>query len=103
MFELPPNQYLHQAENNKCQFAIHENQLKGSSGQLFLIGDIMLRHLYQVYDYENETISLGVNTHSKGDIIMYDRGHRPSDAQQFLVQDSGYGIELDNHFDAWEN
>jgi len=46
MFELRPNLYLHQAEGDKCQFAIHQNQLKGSSSGLFLIGDIMLRHLY---------------------------------------------------------
>lgn len=79
MFELKPNLYLHQAED-KCQFAIHQNQLKGSSSGLFLIGDIMLRHLYQVYDFENETISLGVNTHSKDEILMYDKGMRPDEA-----------------------
>lgn len=63
-FEIPPQQYLHQAEGDKCQFAIHENQMKGSSGNLFVVGDTLLQHLYQVYDFEHETISLGVNTHS---------------------------------------
>jgi hypothetical protein len=60
----------------------------------------MLRHLYQVYDYENETISLGVNTHSQGDILMYERGKRPEDAPKVEVEDSGFGIEMDSHFDA---
>ena len=63
-FEMGPGLYLHQAEGTRCQFAIHSNQLKGSTGNLVLVGDTLLRHLYQVYDFENETIALGVNTHS---------------------------------------
>jgi len=54
--------------------------MKGSSSSLFIIGDIMLRHLYQVYDFENETISLGVNVHSEGQVLLYDAGKRPEDA-----------------------
>ena len=50
--------------------------MKGSSGNLFLIGDTLLRHLYQVFDYEQETISLGVNTHSKDAIKMYEQGNQ---------------------------
>jgi len=45
-FELPPSEYLHQAEGDKCQFAVQENQMKGSSGNLFVIGDTLLQHLY---------------------------------------------------------
>jgi hypothetical protein len=51
--------------------------MKGSSGNLFVIGDTLLQHLYQVYDFEHETISLGVNTHSQGKIQMYPAGKRP--------------------------
>ena len=46
VFEMQPSLWLHQAEGDKCQFAIHLNQMKGSSGGLFLVGDVMLRHLY---------------------------------------------------------
>lgn len=46
VFELQPNLYLHQAEGKRCQFAIHSNELKGSSANLMLVGDILLRHLY---------------------------------------------------------
>jgi len=53
--------------------------MKGSSGNLYLIGDTLLRHLYQVYDFENETISLGVNTHSDGKVMMYDSKNPPTD------------------------
>jgi ribosomal protein S18 acetylase RimI-like enzyme len=45
--------------------------MKGRSGDLYVIGDIMLRHLYQIYDFEDETISLGVNKHSEGEIRMF--------------------------------
>ena len=77
VFELAPDLYLHQAEGTRCQFAIHSNQLKGTTGNLFLIGDTLLRHLYQVYDFEHETISLGVNQHSNGKVQMYQVGHKP--------------------------
>jgi len=72
--------YLHQAEGTRCQFAIHSNDLKGSTGNLFLVGDLLLRHLYQVYDFENQTIALGVNKHSAGQILMYPPGERPENA-----------------------
>jgi hypothetical protein len=80
VFEMEPSMYLHQAEGTRCQFAIHSNDLKGSSGNLFLVGDLLLRHLYQVYDFENQTISLGVNKHSLGQILMYPPGERPESA-----------------------
>lgn len=53
--------------------------MKGSSGNLILVGDTLLRHLYQVYDFENETISLGLNTHSDGKVMMYPAGKRPEE------------------------
>jgi len=79
-FEMAPELYLHQAEGKRCQFAIHSNQLKGTTGNLVLIGDTLLRHLYQVYDFENETISFGINKHSEGRILMFEDGKRPEDA-----------------------
>ena len=85
--ELPPNEYLHQAEGTKCQFALHQNELKGSSSSLFLIGDVILRHLYQVYDFEQQTISLGVNKHSANKVLMYQAGKRPESASKVLVTD----------------
>jgi len=38
--------------------------MKGSTGDLMVIGDLLLRHLYQVYDFEHETIALGLDKHS---------------------------------------
>jgi len=63
VFELKPEMYLNQADG-RCQFAINENKMKGSSSDMFIIGDLMLRHLYQVYDFEKDQIGLGINVHS---------------------------------------
>jgi hypothetical protein len=60
----------------------------------------MLRHLYQVYDFENETISLGVNKHSAGEMWMYYKGQRPEDAPKLQIEESGFAEETDNHFDS---
>jgi len=80
VFELSPELYLfQQPEGQKCQFGVYENKLKGASGEQFIIGDLMLRHLYQIYDYEKEQIGLGVNTHSAGKLLMYAPGRRPSE------------------------
>ena len=100
VFEIKPEDYLHQAEGNKCQFAIHQNELKGSTSGLYLIGDIMLRHLYQVYDFEQETISLGVNSHSDGKILMYEAGKRPQDAVKLGTSDDNILDSVDKkaHF-----
>jgi len=51
--------------------------MKGSTGNLYLIGDTLLRHLYQVYDFEHETIALGINTHSEGKISMVETSKEP--------------------------
>jgi hypothetical protein len=101
VFELKPQDYLHQAEGDKCQFAIHQNELKGSTSGLYLIGDILLRHLYQVYDFEQETISLGVNSHSDGKVLMYEAGKRPVDAPKLLTSDEnmmGNSVDIKAHF-----
>jgi hypothetical protein len=43
---------------------------------LFLIGDAFLKHFYSVYDFDRDTVSLGINTHSKGKVAMYKPGER---------------------------
>tara|TARA_B100000780_G_C21002975_1_gene401320 strand:- start:157 stop:363 length:207 start_codon:yes stop_codon:yes gene_type:complete len=68
--------------------------MKGSSGQLYLIGDTLLKHLYQVYDFENETISLGVNTHSEGKVKMYEPGKKPDGSSHVQTEDEKMSIEI---------
>jgi len=43
-----------------------------------LIGDAFLKHFYSVYDFDRDTLSLGVNMHSKGKVSMYKPGTRPN-------------------------
>jgi len=86
VFEMQPSLYLHQAEG-RCQLAIHNNEMRGSSGNLMVVGDLLLRHLYQVYDFENESISLGVNKHSDGKILMYPVGDKPIDESKMQKED----------------
>lgn len=59
--------------------------MKGSTGDLMVIGDLLLRHLYQVYDFENETISLGLDKHSQNELLVYDEGARPDSAAKLQV------------------
>ena len=97
---MSPGLYLHQAEGKRCQFAIHSNQLKGSTGALVLVGDTLLRHLYQVYDFENETIALGVNKHSENKIFMQDDGKRPANAPFVQTEEDNMGMIASAHFSS---
>ena len=65
VFEVPPKNYLFQADG-KCQFGVYRNDLGGESVNLMIIGEPLLKHLYMVYDYENDEIKLGVNIQSEG-------------------------------------
>ena len=70
--------------------------MKGSSGNLYLIGDTLLRHLYQVYDFEHETIALGVNTHSEGQVSMYEAAKPPEHSK--IQTEDGMSVETQNRF-----
>ena len=50
---------------------------------MFLIGDAFLKHFYSVYDFDRDTVSLGINMHSKGKVSMFKPGTR---SQQNMVQ-----------------
>jgi hypothetical protein len=63
--------------------------MKGSTGDLMVIGDLLLRHLYQVYDFEHETISLGLDKHSQDQLLVYDEGARPDSAIKMQVVTNG--------------
>jgi len=39
----------------------------------YLFGDLFLKHFYSIFDYDQELISLGVNTHSEGVVRMYQK------------------------------
>ena len=67
IFSINPSEYLFQAEG-KCQFAITENKLDKFNNKNFIFGQAFLKHFYTVYNFENEQISLGINTKSQGKV-----------------------------------
>ena len=83
VFEINPEQYLYKSDEGKCYFVVHKCRLPGKNKNLFLIGDAFLKHFYSVYDFDRDTMSLGINMHSKGKVSMYKPGSR---AQQSMVQ-----------------
>lgn len=71
VFEINPQQYLYKSSHNKCYFVIHKCRLPGKNKNLYLIGDAFLKHFYSVYDFDKDTVSLGINKHSEGKVKMY--------------------------------
>jgi len=65
---------LYKSSHKKCYFVIHKCRLPGKNKNLFLIGDAFLKHFYSVYDFDKDTVSLGVNMHSKDKVSMYKPG-----------------------------
>ena len=53
--------------------------MPGKNKNLFLIGDAFLKHFYSVYDFDRDTVSLGVNMHSKDKVTMYKPGARDAE------------------------
>ena len=79
VFEINPGQYLYKSSHKKCYFVIHKCRLPGKNKNLFLIGDAFLKHFYSVYDFDRDTVSLGVNMHSKDKVTMYKPGSKGGD------------------------
>ena len=66
VFELMPDTYLYEDVEKNCYLLVHENKLSGNAKYLYLVGDTFLSHFYSVYDYEGDSVGLGVNVHSEG-------------------------------------
>jgi hypothetical protein len=77
VFEINAEQYLFKSSHKKCYFVIHKCILPGKNKNLFLKGDAFLKHFYSVYDFDRDTVSLGINMYSKGKVSMYKLGQRP--------------------------
>lgn len=64
VFEINPDQYLLEStskKHKKCYFIIKKCRLPGKNKNLFLVGDTFLKHFYSVYDFDKDTVSLGIN------------------------------------------
>lgn len=64
---------------------------------MFLIGDAFLKHFYSVYDFDEDTLSLGINMHSEGKVSMY----KPGDKATSLA--SKYSKMADDDLDDLDN
>lgn len=70
---------MFKARNNSCYLVIHKNDLGDEATNDFIyLGDLFLQHFYSVYDLDKDEVSLGVNVHSQGKVLMYPPGNRPS-------------------------
>lgn len=77
VFELNPEEYLFKARKNTCFFVIHKTGTEGSDSNMYMLGDLFLQHFYSVYDFDKDEVSLGINSHSKDKVHMYEPGERP--------------------------
>ena len=89
VFEINPEQYLYKSSHKKCYFVVHKCRLPGKNKNLFLIGDAFLKHFYSVYDFDKDTLSLGINQHSSGKVSMYKPGSRPDNLVKTQTSEEG--------------
>ena len=82
VFELTPEEYLFKARKNTCFFVIHKTGTEGSDSNMYMLGDLFLQHFYSVYDMDRDEVSLGINSHSKDKVHMYEPGNRPESLEQ---------------------
>lgn len=90
VFEINPDQYLLEStskKHKKCYFIIKKCRLPGKNKNLFLVGDTFLKHFYSVYDFDKDTVSLGINQHSKGKVSMFKPGERPDNLIKTLTSE----------------
>jgi len=78
---------------------IHKCRLPGKNKNLFLIGDAFLKHFYSVYDFDRDTVSLGVNMHSKDKVTMYKPGGRDEGKKDAPKQSLATTIETPDSID----
>lgn len=83
VFEINPEEFLFKARKNTCFFVIHKTGTESdSSSNMYMLGDLFLQHFYSVYDFDKDEVSIGVNSHSKDKVHMYEPGNRPESLQQ---------------------
>ena len=75
---------------------MHKCRLPGKNKNLFLIGDAFLKHFYSVYDFDKDTVSLGINLHSKDKVSMYKPGQRPGNLMKTQTQEADINMDTDS-------
>lgn len=63
---------------------------------IFLIGDVFLNHFYSSYDFDKNTVALGINTHSQGRAYIFKKGEDGPSQDQLKRPASVKGTVLGN-------
>lgn len=87
VYEIPASEYLFVSNAQKCFLKIHKNNLPGKEAEILLMGDLFLKHFYSVYDFDNDRIGLGINTHSAKLVQIYKPGKREKDKPSSFAED----------------
>ena len=58
-----------------------------------------MKHFYSVYDFDRDTVSLGINKHSEGKVSMYKPGDRPVESVKGLMQAKKIDMDVDDDDD----
>ena len=66
LFEMSPETYLVEAAPGWCMVMIEGNFMPAPYDQMYIAGDTFLAHFYSMYNFDENTISIGINTHSEG-------------------------------------
>ena len=71
IFEIMPKGYLLNGQDldpdfvDTCIFGVMPLPSLVGQMKMFLLGDVFLRSFYSVYDFEGQSVKLGVNQHAK--------------------------------------
>lgn len=82
---------------------VHKCRLPGKNKNLFLIGDAFLKHFYSVYDFDRDTLSLGINMHSKSKVSMYKPGSRPGSLAETSSKEKSTDVDSEEDFVQTKN
>jgi hypothetical protein len=55
-------------DEGQCYFILSECKLTGKNRDIYILGGAFLKHFYSAYDFDQNRISLGINTHSEGKV-----------------------------------
>ena len=91
VYEIPASAYLWESQT-KCYTIVHKCNLPPRLQNLFLVGDTFLNHFYSVYNFDKDTVGLGVNIHSKGKAFIWKKGGKPPTQSERLPESAKPGF-----------
>ena len=68
---MQPKDYLFDSNGKLCFLKIHRNKLPLGNQGMYLLGALFLQHYYSVFNFDMDTVGLGINKHSEGKVKLY--------------------------------